>query len=150
MIGAMVTNTYTTLDEFRKQRAQINTDISEILAKNKSLRHKDFYTFMKDIDDNYRLKEQAIKDHINSFFEEHKEASQIIRDKLNLENIVDAASFKKYLTSYQEKQEAQLKNVETLLNEFQIEYQHFLKSLCKAIETGELMNIKKLKDILAI
>ena len=148
LIGAMVANTYRTLDEFKTQRIQINTDISEILAKQKSLRHKDFYSFMKDIDDNYRLKEQAIKDHINSFFDDHKKASQIISEKLNQENIVDAASFREFLSSYQREQEVQLKNVEILLKEFQIEYQHFLKSLCKAIESGELMNIKRLKDTL--
>ena len=52
LIGAMVANTYRTLDEFKTQREQINTEISDILAKQKSLRHKDFYSFMKDIDDN--------------------------------------------------------------------------------------------------
>ncbi len=148
LIGAMVANTYRTLDEFRTQREQINVEISEILAKQKSLRHKDFYAFMKDIDDDYHLKEQAIKNHLTRFFEDHKNSNRDIHEKLNQEKIVDIEELREFLSDYQIKQEAQLKKVEVLLNEFQIEYQHFLKSVCKALESGEMMNIKRLKEVL--
>lgn len=161
-IGAIFDTTHQILEGFqdsfldtKQEREKVNAELRESLAKNESLRKKDFDNMMQGILSTQDEREREVRNLLNRYLNEQKEMAQTLRD--NLAKVKDALArgeagrvkefqvfIKEILASHEERKE----EVASKLKEFQKEQQEVAKRLKELLAKGRELRIRDLKLML--
>ena len=147
-IGLIIDNTHQILEEFKTKRNEMSSDLKETLAKEESLRKKDFDNMMKDILSSQDGREKEVRDLLKTFLAEQKEIAETIKKNLAEGEKVRISDFRKMLKDIQARQKARENEVSTMLKEFQKEYKEMAESLRALLDKGEAIRIKDFKEML--
>ena len=141
--------------EARHEKEEIHTELRESLARNESLRRKDFDKMMGAILAAQDERTQDVKSLLNSYLQEQQETSQSIRENLR--------EFKKFLVSGEQqrikefqalmgdilaRQDARKNEVTARLQAFQQEQREMVASLKHLLTKGKDLRIQDLKALL--
>jgi len=89
-IGAIVDSTHGIVQTFKKDRVEVNNRLKESLARNASLRRKDFDNMMRDFNLYQEEREQEIKRKIDAFLKQQRELAPELKalfEGVNADNI---------------------------------------------------------------
>lgn len=147
-VATIIDNTHQILDDFKIKRNEISNQLKETLAKEESLRKKDFDSMMQEILFHQDGREKEVRDLLKTFFEEQKEVAEIIKKSLTGAEKIRIDDFKKMLQDIQAKQRARENEVSVMLKEFQTEYKEMAESLRSLLDKREAIRIKDFKDVM--
>jgi len=145
-VAAIIDDTHLLLEDFRNRRNEMSSQLKETLAREESLRRKDFDNMINDILVAQDEREKQVKNLLKTFFQEQREIAETIRKNLSEGQRVRIDEFKKILQDIQVKQKARENEVNTTLREFQKEYKEMAESLRSLLDKGEAIRIKDFKD----
>lgn len=161
-IGAIFDTTHQILECFqdsfldtRREREKINAELRESLAKNESLRKRDFDNMIQGILSSQEEREKEVRNLLNRYLNEQKEMAHTLRE--NLKNFKDslasgeAQRVKKFQGMIKEilvKQDERKDEVTSMLKEFQKEQWDMAKSLKELLAKGRELRIRDLKLML--
>lgn len=149
-------NVQSSLNLLRKERDILNSRLSETLAKNGSLRKKDYNTMMSGILSALDEKEKEAETQFLNFIEAQKETAQSLKESLL--GIKDITSpdvnekiklVKEQLSRITELQEIRKETVMKSFNDFQTIHNRMIESLNNLLKKGDQVlvhDIKKIKD----
>ncbi|MEW6410763.1 MAG: hypothetical protein AB1488_11775 [Nitrospirota bacterium] len=161
-IGAIFDATPLILGEFqeslfntRQEREKINTQLRDILAKNESLRRKDFDHMMQGILSTQDAREKEVRNLLNSYLNEQKEMTQVLRERLGRFKDSLARGENQRIKEFQEmikdivaKQDKRKEEVTSKLKEFQEKQQVLTSRLRELLSKGRELRIKDFKSML--
>ncbi len=149
-------NVHQSLTELKKERDILNIKLCAALAKNGSLRKKDYNTMMSGILDILDEKEKEAQDQFLNFIEVQKETTLTLKNSLlGIRDVgsMDASEkillIKEQLTNIALLQESKKKSVMKTLIEFQQMHNKTMECLEEILEKGSyvmIQDIKKIKD----
>jgi len=161
-IGAIFDTTHQLLQSFensfldtKQERERLNTELRDNLAKNESLRKKDFDNMMQGILSIQERREKEVRDLLKSYLNEQKEMANVLRQ--DLAKVKDALAegqaqrikeFQAVIKQILAKQDERKEEVTARLNEFQKEQQEMSKRLKELLAKGRELRIKDLKSML--
>lgn len=162
-IGAIFDTTHQLLEGFqdnlldtRQERERINGQLRENLAKNESLRKKDFDNMMRDILSAQGQREKQVRSLLKSYLDEQKEVAKVLTESLG--RVKDALSggqaqrvkeFQAAITEILAKQDQRKQEVSSELKEFQKNQRQMARRLKGLLAKGGELRIKDLKSMLA-
>jgi len=147
-VAIIVDNTSQILEDFKNQRNEMSNQLKETLAREESLRKKDFDNMMGDIPAHQDEREKQVKNLLKTFFDEQKEVAEVIRKNLTGEEKIRIDDFRKRLKDIQAKQKARENEVNTVLQQFLTEYKQMTASLRSLLDKGETVQIKDFKEMM--
>jgi len=147
-VGIIIDNTHQILEDFKTKRNEMSNQLKEILAKEESLRKKDFDSMMEEILSHQEGREKQVRDLLRTFLEEQKEMAQTIKKNLSEGEKVRVNDFKKMLQDIQARHKAGENEVRMMLMEFQKEHKEMAESLRSLLDKGEAIRIKDFKEML--
>lgn len=147
-VGIIIDNTYRILEEFKTKRNVMSNQLKENLAKEGSLRKKDFDSTMEEILSRQDEREKQVKDLLRTFLEEQKEAAQTIKKNLSEGEKVRINDFKKILQDIQARQRGGENEVNMMLKEFQKEHKEMAESLRTLLDKGEAIRANDFKEMI--
>lgn len=148
-VGSVIENTHQILDNFKTERNQMSDELKSTLAREESLRKKDFDNMMKDVLSLQDTREKEVKDLLKAFIDEQKELAETIKEILtNGGEKMRLNEFRTIMQSIQARQKAREKEVKLMLEEFQNEYKEMSESLRGLLNKGEAIRIKDFKKML--
>jgi hypothetical protein len=149
-------NVHTSLNDLRKEREILNSRLSETLAKNGSLRKKDYNSMMSGILSTLDEKEKEAETQFLNFIEAQKETAQLLKESLlGIKDITSPdvndkiALVKEQLCRITILQEIRKETVMTAFNDFQYFHNRMIESLNDLLKKGDQIlvhDIKKIKD----
>ena len=146
-VAIIVDNTSQILEDFKNQRNEMSNQLKETLAKEESLRKKDFDAIMGDIFAHQDERGKQVKNLLKTFFDEQKEVAEAIRKNLTGEEKIRIDDFRKRLRDIQAKQKARESEVNTALRQFQTGYKQMAELLRSLLDKGEAIRIKDFKEM---
>ncbi|MFH1287493.1 MAG: hypothetical protein ABII25_02225 [bacterium] len=139
----------------RQESEKINNELRDSLAKNSSLRKKDFDQMMLGVFSFQVNREKEVKDLSRAYFNEQKETAKSLRENLKKfkESLVSGEvqrvhEFQGMIREILIKQEERKNEVTSKLKEFQKEQQEMAKRLKELLAKGRELRIKDLKLML--
>jgi hypothetical protein len=161
-IGSFFDTTHLILRDFKEvfhdtkeEREEINTRLRDILARNESLRRKDFNSMMNGILTSQDSREKEVKTLFRDYLNEQTEMVQVLRDSLEnfkgsiargeLDSIRELQGMVKEVIA---KQDERKEEVTSKLKEFQREESVLASGLKCLLEKGRELRIKDLKLML--
>ena len=147
-VAAIIDDTHHLLEDFKTKRNEMSNHLKETLARQGSLRKKDFDSMMQEILFHQDEREKEVRDLLKTFFEEQKEVAEIIKKSLTGAEKIRIDDFKKMLQDIQAKQRARENDVSVMLKEFQTEYKETAESLRSLLDKREAIQIKDFKEML--
>lgn len=147
-VGIIIDNTYRILEEFKTKRNEMSNQLKENLAKEGSLRKKDFDSTMEEILSRQDEREKQVKDLLRTFLEEQKEAAQTIKKNLSEGEKVRINDFKKILQDIQARQKGGENEVNMMLKEFQKGHKEMVESLRTLLDKGEAIRANDFKEMI--
>jgi len=145
-VAMSIDSTHRILEDFKIKRVEISNQLRETLAKEGSLRKKDFNEMMKDILSHQDEREKQVRDSLKTFLEEQKRIAEIIKKNLAEGKKVKINDFKKMLQDIQARQKTREDEVKTMLKEFRKEYEEMATSLHSLLDKAEAIRIKDFKE----
>jgi len=147
-VAAIIDDTHNLLEDFKTKRNEMSSQLQEALARQGSLRKKDFDSMMQEILFHQDEREKEVRDLLKTFFEEQKEIAEIIKKSLTGAEKIRIDDFKKMLQDIQAKQRARENEVSVMLKEFQTEYKETAESLRSLLNKREAIRFKDFKEML--
>ncbi len=147
-VAAIIDDTHNLLEDFKTKRNEMSSQLQEALARQGSLRKKDFDSMMQEILFHQDEREKEVRDLLKTFFEEQKEVAEIIKKSLTGAEKIRIDDFKKMLQDIQAKQRARENEVSVMLKEFQTEYKETAESLRSLLNKREAIRFKDFKEML--
>jgi len=149
-------NVHNSLNDLKKERDHLNSRLCEILAKNGSLRKKDYNTMMSGILDSLDEKEKEAEQEFLTFIEAQKETAQTLKDSLlSIKDITsqDASEkisvIKDQLSQISKLQEMRKETVMKTFMNFQQMHNRMMECLENLLKKGDqilIHDIKMIKD----
>jgi F0F1-type ATP synthase membrane subunit b/b' len=149
-------NVHNSLNDLKKERDLLNSRLCETLAKNGSLRKKDYNTMMSGILSALDEKEREAQNQFLNFIEDQKKTAQSLKNSLlGIKDITspDAsekiAIIKKQLSQISELQEQRKETVMKTFTDFQQMHNKMMECLENLLEKGDqilIQDIKKVKE----
>lgn len=140
--------------ETRQEIERIKAQLRDSLARNESLRKKDFDDMMRDILSIQHEREKETRDSLKAYFSEQKEIAYVLRKSLEKfrESITKNESirigeFHAFYKEILDNQEVRKKEVVSKLKEFQKEHQEMSIRLKELLAKGRELRIRELKSI---
>jgi hypothetical protein len=134
----------------------VNTRLCEILAKNGSLRKKDYHTMMSGILDSLENKEKEAESQFLHFIESQKETAKILKNSiLEIKDMTSPDGAKKIntikdqLLQISQQQDLSKQAVIKTFMDFQVMHNKMMECLESLLEKGDhivIQDIKKIKD----
>jgi len=162
-IGAIFDTTHQLLQTFqdsfldtKQQREKLKAELRKNLAKNGSLRKKDFDRMMQDILSNQDRREEEVRELLNSYLNGQQEMAHSLRN--NLAKVKDALAkgeaqrakeFQAVIKDILARQEKRKQEAIFKLKEFQEEQRQIAKRLEELLAKGRELRAKDLKLMLA-
>lgn len=139
----------------RQEREKLNAVLRESLAKNESLRKKDFDGMMQGILSTQDEREKEVKDLLKTYLNEQKEMAHALgenlgkfKDSLAKGEVQRVKEFQILIKDILARQEERKEEVNSKLKEFQKEQQQMAKRLKELLAKGSQLRIKDLKSML--
>ena len=154
--GQLLEGFQESLLDTRQEREKINAELRENLARNESLRKKDFDNMMRNILSAQEEREKQVRSLLKDYLNEQKEMAHALG--ANLTEVKDALSkgetqrikeFHAAITDILAEQEQRKKEVSSELKEFQKNHQEMARRLKELLAKGRKLRIKDLKSMLA-
>jgi len=143
------------LSDLKKERELLNARICESLAKNGSLRKKDYNNLMSGIISTLDEKEKAAEDLFLGFIEAQKETAQSLKNSLlQMKDLSGSDSgetitkIKEQLSRITKMQEMRKEVVISTFLDFQQMHNRMIQCLESILEKGEHLLVKDIKNIL--
>ncbi len=149
-------NVHNSLNDLKKERDMLNSRLCEVLAKNGSLRKKDYNTMMSGILNTLDEKEREAENQFLTFIEAQKETAQSLKNSLL--GIKDSTSqdpgkkisiIKEQLSQISNQQEMRKETVMKTFMDFQQMHNNMMVCLESLLQKGDhilAQDIKKVKD----
>ncbi|MFA4828988.1 MAG: hypothetical protein WC855_09295 [Thermodesulfovibrionales bacterium] len=143
-----------TLDT-KQEREKFSAELRENLAKNESLRRKDFDNMMQGILSTQDEREKEVRSILKNYLNEHKEMAFALKE--NLSKVKDALArgevervkeFHEMIKEVIANQDARKEEVTSKLKELQKEQQEMVKKLKELLAKGRDLRIKDFKAML--
>ena len=161
-IGFIIDNTQMVLGEFqesmshaKEEKEALNVRLRETLARNESLRKKDFDVMMNTILVSQDDREREVRKLLHSYLAEQREMARQLKenlgtfkDGLNKDNIGRINEFHEMLKDILKKQEERKAEVAAKLKIFQKEQGELSRSLGELLSKGRELRIRDLKTML--
>lgn len=161
-IGSIFEITHQLLEGFqdsflhtKQEREKINAELRDNLAKNESLRRKDFDNMMRNILLAQAEREQVVRDLLNTYVQEQKEMAKSLRESLRKfkDSLANnearrMAEFHSMIEKTLAQQEVRKNEVTAKLKEFQNEQREMAHRLKVLLAKGKELRIKDLKLML--
>ena len=147
-VAAIIDDTHHLLEDFKAKRNEMSNQLKETLARQGSLRKKDFDDMMQHVLSHQDEREKEVKELLKTFFEEQKEVAEIIKKSLTGAEKIRIDDFKKMLQDIQARQKARENEVSVMLKEFQTEYKEMAESLRSLLDKREAIRIREFKVML--
>lgn len=145
---------HNSLNDLKNQRNQLNTKLCETLAKNGSLRKKDYNILMSGILNSLEEKEKETETRFLHFLEVQKQNAQLLKSSLlAIQNLASEHStekighLKEQLTEISQQQEKAKESVIESFTHFQNLHNQITTQLEKLLEKGNSIIIKDLKNV---
>jgi len=147
-------NVHHSLTDLRKERDLLNARLCETLAKNGSLRKKDYHTMMSGILDSLDEKERLAESQFLTFIQNQKETAQSL--KISILGIKDIASseandkiilIKEQLAQISKLQETRKESVLKTFLDFQHMHSRMMECLEHLLEKGDHLQVKDIKEV---
>lgn len=136
------------LKTLKEERNNLNSNISEILAKNCSLRKKDYDKMMFNVFYKLEEREKNIEAHFHMFVESQKETARILKEiLLSSKDDNDFTQLKEKLSQISKSQEIKKQNVTKAFVDFQKLHNNIIKYFEKLIKNGKNILIQDMKNI---
>lgn len=162
-IGSIFDTTHQLLEGFqdglldtRQERERVNTELRENLAKNESLRKKDFDNMMRGILSAQEEREKQVRSLLKSYLDEQKEVANALGENLSkVKDVLTKGEIQRIeesqtaITEILAKQEQRKEEVSSELREFQRDQQEMARKLKDLLAKGKELRIKDIKSILA-
>lgn len=161
-IGSIFDTTYKLFEDFqdsflnrREKQEKIHAELRESLARNESLRRKDFDSMMQGILSSQDERERDIKNLLKGYLNEQKGIAHTIRD--NLAKVKDAhvrgegeriKEFEGLIRDIFSEQEERKGKVISMLKDFQRDQQEIGKGLEDLLTKGRDLRIRDLKSMI--
>ncbi|MFA5819238.1 MAG: hypothetical protein WC854_08170 [Bacteroidales bacterium] len=149
-------NVHNSLNELKKERNILNSRLCETLAKNSSLRKKDYNTMMSGILGALDEKEREAESQFLTFIEAQKETAQSLKNSLlgikditSQDNCEKIGIIKEQLSQISKLQEMRKETVMKTFMDFQQMHNRMMECLENLLEKGDhilIQDIKKIKD----
>ena len=147
-------NVQNALNDLKKEREMLNSRLCESLAKNGSLRKKDYNTMMAGILSSLDKKEREAESQFLTFIEYQKEIAQSLKNSiLGMKDITsqDAGEkiivFKEQLSQISKLQEMRKESVMKTFIDFQLMHNRIIECLENLLEKGDHILIKDIKTV---
>ena len=147
-------NVHHCLEDLKSEREVLNTRLSECLAKNGSLRKKDYNSMMSAIISSLDKKETDAENEFQKFIETEKEIANTLKSSiLGIKDISSdgandkIALFKKQLAGISKLQEDRKESVMKIFTDFQDMHNRIMESLKEIIEKEDHIIEKDVKKI---
>ena len=147
-------NVHNSLNELKKERDLLNLRLCETLAKNGSLRKKDYNTMMSGIFGAIELKEKEAENQFLNFIEYQKEIAQSLKNSLlgikditsqNTNNKISI--IKEQLSQISDLQEKRKEKIMKIFMDFQQMHNIMMESLETLIAKGEHILIQDIRNV---
>jgi len=161
-IGAVFDTTHQILQGFqdsfldtKQEREKLNAELRENLAKNESLRRKDFDHMMQGILSTQNEREKEVRNLLNGYLNGQKEMAEALRE--NLKKFKSSLArgetgrvkdFRGIIKGILARQDERKEEVTSNLKEFQNEQQEMAKRLKEVLAKGNNLRIKDFKLML--
>lgn len=139
----------------KQEREKFSAELRENLAKNDSLRKKDFDNMMRSILATSEAREKEVRNLLDSYLNEQKEMARALRENLSKDKEAlgkgEAGRIKEFRAMIKEllsRQEERKEEVTANLKEFQLEQHEMAKRLKDLLAKGSQLCIKDLKVML--
>ncbi|MFZ4412713.1 MAG: hypothetical protein ACOYOV_06490 [Bacteroidales bacterium] len=149
-------NVHNSICDLKKERDLLNTRLCETLARNGSLRKKDYNTMMSDIIGTLDQKERAAETQFLNFIEAQKQTAQSLKNSLlGIKDITSQdtnekiAIIKEQLSQISKLQEMRKDTVMKTLIDYQQMHNRMMECLEYLLEKGDhiiVQDIKKIKS----
>jgi hypothetical protein len=147
-------NVQNSLNSLKKERETLNSKLSQAMAKNGSLRIKDYNIMMSDVLDLFNEKELDTERQFFSFIEELKEATQSLKNRLLDIKDADYQQTSKKITIIKEQvsqitelQGSRKEKVIKSFTDFQQMHNRVILNLGDLLKKGENVQVKDIKFI---
>lgn len=117
IVGEIVEDTHKTIDDFREKREHMSQNLQEALARNESLRKKDFNYMMADIIAKQAEREKQVKNMLQGFHKEEEMVAEKLRKLLSKGENVRIGDFKKMMADIKREQESRSKETGDSISE---------------------------------
>jgi hypothetical protein len=147
-------NVHSSLNDLKKERELLNSKLCETLAKNGSLRKKDYYIMMAGVLETLDIKEREAETQFLNFIEAQKESAHTL--KYSLLGIKDISSqdtnekialIKEQLSQISKLQEMRKDSVMKSFMEFQKMHNRMMEYLENLLDKGENIQVKDIKSV---
>ncbi len=139
----------------RQEREKINAELRENLARNESLRRKDFDNMMNNILSSQTRREKEVRNLLKDYFSDQETMAKALRenlgkfkDPLTRREDKRVKEFQAFIREILAEQEERKKEVASKLKEFQKEQQEMAKRLKELLAKGRELHIRDLKLML--
>ena len=147
-------NAHHSLNDLKKEREILNTRLCETLAKNGSLRKKDYYSMMSGILVALDEKEKGAERQFLNFIEAQKETAQSLKNSLlGIKDIPASGNgekiciVKEQLSQISKQQEMRKDEVMKTFYDFQQMHNKMMTCLESLLEKGDHILIQDIKDV---
>jgi len=139
----------------RQEREKSRTELRESLAKNESLRRKDFDNMMQSILLTQEEREKEVRNLLNRYLNEQREMAKVLRE--NLESVNDSLAkgeaqrlkgFQEMIKEILAKQDKRKEEITSRLEEFQKEQRVLAARLKELLAKGKELRIRDFKSML--
>ena len=136
------------LENLKKQQEELSIQLREFLAKDRSLRRKDFETVISGIRIRQKEREDEVEEELKRFREEMNERKNKLEKILTRGESLRIKDFKTTIAdiqAYQKKREGEIKK---LLKDFQKEREDLNTELKELLAKGESLRIRDFKAVI--
>jgi hypothetical protein len=147
-------NVHQSLNELKKERDILNSKLCENLAKNGSLRKKDYHTMMSGILGALDQKEKEAENQFLNFIDAQKATAQSLKNSLlgikditSQNNCEKISIIKEQLARISRLQEMRKESVMKTFLEFQQMHSKMMKCLENLLEKGDHILVKDIKKV---
>jgi len=141
--------------DLKQEREKVNAELRESLARNDSLRKKDFDGMMRDIHSKQDMREKEVRELLNNYLNEQKQMAGSLRENLKEFNQAltngeaqRVGEFKEFIKKNLARQDERKEQVTGKLKEFQKEQKEMAEKLNDLLAKGRELRIKDFKAML--
>jgi len=145
LIGMAVSSSHGILNTLKEECMAVNNGLEESLARNASLRRKDFDMMMRDLNLYREEREEEIKRKIDAFLKQQQELAPQLRALLE-DNSSDAGNIKAKISNIQRRQAKVTREVTEAIRSFQKEHEQFVTEAHKILTNTSSLSVGDFKN----
>ncbi len=145
-MGAIVDSTHRIVQTFKKDRVAVNDRLKESLARNASLRRKDFDTMMRDFNLYQEEGEEEIKRKIDTFLQQQRELAPQLKALLEEVNADNVGNIKATISDIQRRQAKATREVTEAIRSFQKEHEQSITEAHKILTSTTSLSVGDFKS----